>query len=249
MKNDNNLKKINDLGIILSLLNTAKDNTSEVYVWRIIGSEKHIAQVKIETIRKVRKDFCITTTEGQEKKLEELIGTQSCLDIYIPDSSVLMRCDIKNIDSTKKYYLQIPQYIVQSDRRKSFRVNVYDKSEVKLSFNKSITLMKTMSQSFFKDCFDISAGGFSFFVSKMELKFFQENDPISSIEINTGNWKTKVTAVVSFIREVEPDEFNDFPYKVWRVSCKFTQIDQVGRKYLERFIFERIKEELSVINQ
>ncbi len=249
MENDNKLKKVKDLATILSLLNGAKIHTSEAYVWRIIGQSKHLAQIKIEAIRKLRKDFCIAPAEGQELVVEELIGGQDFIDIYIPDSALLLRCLMKTADPPKRYYLAIPEFVAQVDRRQSFRLNVYESTEVKLNFSKSITLIKTMSQSFHKDCFDISTGGFSFFVSRMELKFFKENDPISTVEIKAGNWMTRVQALISTIREVEPDEFNGLPYKVWRISCRIIEIDQISRKYLEKFIFERIKNELSAINE
>jgi len=68
------------------------------------------------------------------------------------------------------------------------------------------------------------------------------------VELKAGDWSTKAAAEVVTIREIEPDEHNGLSYKVWRVSCRFTQIDQISRKYLEKFIFERIKEELHAIN-
>jgi uncharacterized protein (UPF0335 family) len=68
------------------------------------------------------------------------------------------------------------------------------------------------------------------------------------MEIKSEKWSTKVSSQVLAIRETSPDEANGFPYKLWRVSCKITQIDPVAKKQLEKFIFERIKEELHAIN-
>jgi hypothetical protein len=249
LANDNKLKKVHDKATILSLLSGAKEGSFEVFIWKIIGNEKHLGQVRIESIRKMRNDFCIIPAEGQDRLIQELMGSHSSVDLYIPDSALLLRCSIKQTDAPFRYYLQLPEFVAQVDRRKSFRLNVHGDSEVKVSFGKSVTVPRPMSQHFLKDCFDVSTGGFSFFVSKMESKFFQINDPITAVELKAGKWSTKAAAEITVIKEVEPDEFNGLSYKVWRVSCKFSQMDQISRKYLEKFIFERIKDELHAINE
>lgn len=246
---DNKLKKVKDLQTILSLLSGAKESNAEVYVWKLIGTTKHLGQVRIEAIRKTRRDFCITPVEGQDRIVQDLMGSDSFVDIYIPESALLLRCNIKSTDAPFRYYVQIPEFVAQVDRRKNFRLNTHDTGEVKVTFSKSVAVPRPMTQHFLKDCFDVSTGGFSFYVSKMESKFFAVNDQVPVVEVKAGKWATKVAAEVAVIREVEPDEFNGLPYKVWRVSCRFSQIDQISRKYLEKFIFERIKDELQAINE
>lgn len=247
--NDNKLKKVKDEATILSLLSGAKESNLEVFVWKLIGKTKHLALAKIETIRKARRDFCIIPAEGQDRLVQELMGSHSYIDLYIPESALLLRCSIKQTDAPFRYYLQFPNFVAQADRRKNLRLNVHETSEVKVSFAKSILEPRPMGQHFLKDCFDISTGGFSFFASKMETKFFKESDSIEQMEIKAGKWSAKVKAEIVLIKEVEPDVNNGLPYKVWRVCCRFTQIDQISKKYIEKFIFERIKDELHVINE
>lgn len=249
MANDNKLKKVKDEATILSLLSGSKENNAEVFIWKLIGGSKHLGQVRIESVRKLRGDFCIIPIEGQDRIVQDLMGNQSFVDLYIPDSALLLRCQVKTSDAPYRYYLQIPDFIAQVERRKSFRLNVHASGEVKVSFGKTVTIPRPMTQHFLKDCFDISSGGFSFFVSKMETKFFMVNDKIPLVELKNGKWSTKAEAEVAMVREIEPDEYNGLTYKVWRVSCRFTKIDQISRKYLEKYIFERIKDELHVINE
>jgi hypothetical protein len=246
--NGNKLKKVNDESTIMSLLSSAKEGSFEVYIWRLIGDSKHVAHVKIESIRKSRGDFSIAPMDLADRKVQELIGSQNFIDLYIPDSALLLRCSIKQTDAPHRYYLHLPEFVAQVERRKSFRVNVHETSEVRLNFNKAIPFPRHMTQQFNKNCFDISTGGFSFFVSRMESKFFKVNDPIRSVVVQIGNWTTKINAEVALIKEVEPDEYNGLTYKVWRVCCRFNQIDQISKKYLEKFVFERLKEEVHAIN-
>lgn len=249
MSNENKLKKVKDEAVIVSLLSSTKEGEQEVFIWRLVGGSKHLANVRIESIRKPRRDFCIVPALGHEKQVQELMASQNYIDLYVPESALLLRCNIKQTDAPVRYYLQLPEFAAQVERRKSFRLNVYQSDEVQLRFSKSVSLPRPMSQAFHKSCFDISAGGFSFFVSRLESKFFQIHDPIRNIELQIGDVKTKVSAEVALVKEVEPDEHNGLTYKVWRICCRFKQIDQVSVKHLEKFIFERIKEELHAINE
>ena len=249
MANDNKLTKVKDQATILSLLSGAKESSAEVFIWKLIGNTKHLGQVRIESIRKTRKDFCIIPAEGQDRLIQDLMGSLNQVDLYIPDSALLLRCNVKQTDAPYRYYLQLPDFVAQAERRKNLRLNTHQTSEVRVSFGKSVSTPRPMSQHFLKECFDISTGGFSFFISKMEAKFFQVDDPISQVEIKAGDFSTKINAEIATIREIEPDEFNGLTYKVLRVSCRFAQIDQISKKYIEKFIFERIKDELHAINE
>ncbi len=247
MANDNKLKKVSDPAMIYSLLSTAKELGTEVYVWRLIGNRKVMGSVRIEALRKLRSDFSIVPQEGNSQAVQDLFGGQNFIDLYIPDSALLLRCNVKTTDAPARYYLQIPEFVAQVERRKSFRLNVYGSGEVNASFSKTVTTPKPGTQQFSKNLYDLSVGGFSFYVSRLEAKLFQAGDPLPGVLLKTGTWKGKISAKVSMIREVEPDVHNGLQYKVWRISCKFTEIDEVGRKYLEVYIFERMKSDLHAI--
>ncbi len=248
MNSGNKLNKVHDNVQIISGLNSAKEDSSEIYLWRFVGSSKHIGLSRIEVVRKQRGDFCVVPSEGQDRIVQELLSSQTHIDLYIPSKSTLMRCRIKQTDAPFRYYLEIPEFIAQVERRKELRLNVYEQQEIKVSFGKTALLPREISQFFLKSCFDVSTGGISFLVSKIEAKLFNESDLIPNMDIKTKSWSAKISTQVLSIRETEPDESNGFPYKVWRVSCKITQIDLATRKQLEKFIFERIKEELHAIN-
>lgn len=249
LANDIQLKKVTDEHIILSLLSGAKDSRSEVFVWKLIGNQKHLGLARIESIRKIRKDFCLTPLEGQESLIQDLMGCQDLVDLYIPSSSTLLRCIIKQADAPDRYHLQLPEFIAQVERRDNLRMEIDGNSEVKLSFTKSIILPRKMSQRFTKNCFNISTGGFSFYISKMETNYFQMKDLISSVEVSADKWSTKVESEIVAIKEIEPDENNGLSYKVWHVSCRFSKIDPISQKYLENYILERIKKELHAISK
>lgn len=248
MSEGNKLNKVQDPLVIQSNLNSVKESCIDVYVWKFVGGVKHLAVSRIEAIRKQRNDFCIVPQEGQDRLLQDLMSGQSNIDLYIPDKALLFRCRVKQTDAPFRYYLEFPDFVAQAERRSSLRVLPKPEDELKISFGKSVTAPRQMSQHFLKPCFDISVGGLSFYVSKTESKFFRIEDIVKDIELKNSNWGTKISFQVLDVRETEPDELNDFAYKAWRVSCKILQIDPVSKKHLERFIFERIKGELHAIN-
>jgi len=248
LKSRNKLKKVNDFAVILNMLNGAKENNTEVYIWKLVGDKKHLAQVRLESVRKTKRDFAIVPNEGQERSLQDIIGFSRYVDVYLPESSLLFRAAIRTSDPPFRYYLEIPEFVAQLDRRSNLRLILESPSEVKISFQKMMEGPRPISQYFHKDCYDVSTGGFSFYVSKMESKFFGPGDPFELL-MRIDRISIKAKSQISVIKEIEPDEFNGLNYKVFRVGCKFTEIDQLAKKYLEKFIFERIKEELRVINE
>jgi hypothetical protein len=68
------------------------------------------------------------------------------------------------------------------------------------------------------------------------------------MQLKIGDRNIPIDANIVLIREIEPDTSNGLNYKVWRICCKFEKIDEIQKKFLEKYIFERIKDELSVIN-
>ena len=248
MKSSNDLSKVQDEGIILGLLQGAKDKGCEIFVWRFLGGEKHLGLTRIESIRKLRGDFCIVPQPGQERAVQELIGSLNCIDLYVPEYCLLLRCDIKQTDAPQRYYLKIPEFVAQIDRRKSARLNTQGDDSIQVKFSKLPPIPKGIKQQFTKNCFDLSAGGLSFYTSRQESKFFKVGDIDKELQLRAGDIQLNLDGEVTSVIEVEPDEFNGLSYKVWRVSYRFLNIDQISQKNLERFIFKRIKDELHVIN-
>lgn len=238
-----------DRGTILSLIKGAKERSLDIFFWKMIGDTKMMGQIKIDFVRKSKNDFSISPLEGQQQVIREILGSQDMVDVYIPELHLLFRTKINKPCHSQKYYLKLPEYVALVERRKSFRINTYNQGEIEINVFKSDNSLRTQQQQFRKKCYDVSAGGFSFLVSKMEHRFFKKNDSLCNVDLLTKNKSIKSHAKIIDVYEVAPDEFNNFHYKVWRVSCRFTKIDDLSKKYLEKFVFERLKEDLSVINE
>lgn len=246
LSNEVKFTQITSISAIYELLQSAKDFTSDVFIWRLLAGEEHLGHVRVESLNKTRKDFTIVSHSLHEKIVQNLLLNQSTIDFYIPNSSLLFRCHIKSSEGGQRYTFHFPVEISQVDRRSTSRINTHQEEDLGIQF-----LAKSergVSQQFLKKCFDMSAGGLSFYTSRMEQKFFQDGSLISEMKIKTEKWATKVDAEVVMIKEMEPNEFNGIPYKVWRVCCRFKGLDDLHKQQLNRYILQKIKDELHAIN-
>lgn len=239
------MTKIEDPAIIYELLMGCKENKCDIFVWKMVGGEEHLGAVQLESVSRSRRDFSIIPHDNHEEDVQNLMMHQSYIDFYIPNAQLLFRCQIKTNGGPIRYTLQLPSEVSQIDRRSARRVNTEDE-RFKVSFQSQNPYGQT--QQFVKNCFDVSAGGMSFYVSKIERKFFQEGGVLKDILIDSSEWKTQVTAQMVLVKELEPNEFNNLPYRVWRVCCRFKGVDEKTRQLLDQYIFERIKGELHAIN-
>ncbi len=246
---DNQLKEVKDKATIFSLLSGAKENDSDVFVWRLIGGQKHLGRMKVESFRKSDSVLCLVLVDENLGLVKEIVGNLGHVDLYIPDCAMLLRCDLKSTDRGQRYYVKIPPLVVQLERRKSLRLVPTDEDPVTVSITKSVKKMGGGFQQFKKPCVDISIGGFSIYVSKLELKHFQIGDEISSGEIIFQTRKLLIAAQVCSIIEIAPDDFNKNPYKIWRVNFRFSSHNQLSMRQLEKYIFEKINQDLHVITK
>lgn len=245
---DGKLKKISDTQAVLSVLSTIKELGLEAHLWKLVGEEIYLAGVTLEAIRKSTNDICLVPIKGQEDAVSNIVGNNVFLDVQVPNSSIFFRCKLKSIKSPYRYYVSIPEFFALPERRAGLRVKFEEGSDVKVSFNKTNGATKSIGQKFIKNCYDVGAGGFSFLVSRTELKYFNADDVISNVEMMLGEDTVKLSVVVNVVREIVPDEFNGLSYKVWRVSCKYRKLEGNGNKAIEKYIIKKIKEEINDIN-
>lgn len=246
MAKDVLLSKIQDPAIIYELLMGCKETHSDVFIWKMIGGTEYLSQVRVESVSKSRKDFSIIPMDDREIEVQNLLMNQSYIDFYIPDSLLLFRCQLKTNFAPIRYTFNLPQEVSQVDRRATKRVSTYEDNDLQISFLSQNE--RGQNQQFSKPCFDLSGGGLSFYISRMEKKFFREGEMLKEVSISTPSGSSKVKAEMILVKEIEPNEFNGLPYRVWRVCCRFKEIDNPSKLLLDRFILEKIKGELHVIN-
>jgi len=239
---NNKLKKNFNAWAIFSLINNAKLLDKTVVGWRMIGGKKVTVELKIRIIRKFRNEMVIRVTEPRNRNtLGNLISGSDRLNVFLSEDLVLFQSDVKKADENGDVTISIPKMIAQIDRRKHLRLFVEEGLTVHANFFKSNHAQKTMKQQFAKTCFDVSAGGLSFVISKMERRYFGINDMVNNIRLTMNHEVVDLTASVVNILEVEPDPHNGLHYKGWKVCLAYTKPKAEQVKLINDFVFKYIE--------
>lgn len=237
----NTLKKNKSKWAIFSLINNTKINKSQIMGWRIVAGKKVTSEIFIRVIRKFRNEFVVrAVSENEKNKLNNLLASSGTLNFYLVNDMVLFQSNVKHIDPNGDFVFSIPEMIAQIDRRKHMRLFLDKSVSATCVFQKENHGHRVAKQQFQKDCFDISAGGLSFFISRAEGKFFEVGDSIDHIRIKIdGRWVNVKGDVVNVL-EVEPDERNQLHYKARKVCIKYFDTAEKARKSIDEFVFQHL---------
>lgn len=235
------LKKNFNSWAIESIINNTKKSNKSVLGWKIVGGKKVTVEVVFHIIRKFRNEIVIKAIGEQGKqKLGNLVAGSKKINFYLPDDMVLFQTDVKHVEQNGDIRIKIPTMMAQLDRRKHLRLFVEESMNIKVNFSKENNGHRVLTQQFEKSCFDISAGGFSFIISKSEARFFNLNDSINNIEVQIGDIKLKANCEITNILDVEPNVGNKLNYKGWKVCFRYTKINPKSIKAIDEFVFRYV---------
>jgi c-di-GMP-binding flagellar brake protein YcgR len=240
------LNKITREKVIAGFIQTAKDKAEEVYVWKITNDRKIMAKVNFDIIRRSKNEIVISPDPSDEEAFEFVIGACEEVNFYLAGTAVMFKAKVKQHLENLKVIISYPSFVAQVERRKSLRLNSYKNGDVRVNFCKTMVIPKVLTQSFNKICFDISMGGFSVLVSKIEAKFFSAGDPIAEATLFIGGRKITTMADVLNVSEIEPGGEVDIMYKVWKVSFRFDLMSKKDQEFINKYVFENSKQLNSV---
>jgi hypothetical protein len=236
-QSSNPLKKNHAAWAIFSILNNTKLQSKPVMGWRLIGDKKVTVELNLHIIRKFRNELVFKAEGENQIVLSHLVAGSDKLNIFLPNDLALFQSKIKVFENGL-VTLSMPEMIAQVDRRKFMRLPVDDGIDCSIKFFKQSHLQQRNIQSFDRKCFDVSAGGLSFIVSKAEEKFFKSGDFILGLELKIDGIVNTMSAQVVNILDIEPNERNKLIYKGSKICLRFTQIDQKAQKFIQDFVFK-----------
>jgi len=235
----NTLKKNDSKWAIFSLINNTKLSENQVLGWRIVAGKKVTSELYIRVIRKFRDEFVVRgKSEKESNTLNNLIASSGVLNFYLVDDMALFQSEVKHVDSNGDFVFSMPKMIAQIDRRKHMRVFMNSEVGAKIRFFKENEGHRVTKQQFEKSCFDLSAGGLSFFISRAESKFFNLEDEIEKIELSMNGAKVRLKATIVNVFDVEPDERNQLNYKAKKVCIRYKDTDPQVVKKINQFVFK-----------
>lgn len=235
----NKLKKNNSAWAIFSIINNTKISEKPIVGWRMVAGKKVTVDLYIRVIRKFRNEFVIRPVkESGQKTLADLIAGSENLNLFFPEDLVLCQSNVKKIDSNGDITITMPEMIAQIDRRKYLRLFRESGVNIGIEFKKELGTHTERVQFFTKDCFDISAGGLSFIISRTESKYFHKDNNINSMILNLDGKKTKISGRVVNIFDIEPDDQNGLIYKSKKVCIQFMEPTVKQQKVINDYVFQ-----------
>lgn len=234
----NTLKTNRNGHAIYSILNNTKIQGKPAVAWRLASGKKITAEVFFRVVRKSRGELLLRGTDpANQKILSTLISGRDKINIFLPEDMALFQAEIKSYETFGDATVKIPRMIAQVDRRKHLRLFLGEESLATARFFKESKLQSGGKQLFDKSCHDLSAGGLSFVVSRMEGKFFAKGELLKGLAIRAENREARVDAKIVSIHEVEPDGQNKLHYRGLKVCVNYTAISDKDRKFLNDLVF------------
>lgn len=239
--NKNVLKKNFQDWAIFSIVNNTKLNDKPIIGWKIIAGKKVTAEVVFHTLRKFRDEIVIRAVGHKSKiTLTNLTVGSNKLNFYLPDDLVLFQTEVKHIERNGDIRVKMPKMIAQVDRRKHLRLVADEKMTISLSFNKESQALNKGPQKFEKKCFDISAGGCSFIISKIEKTYFTVGEKIADVRLVLGGDVVSVNAKIVNILEEKPNSRNGLLYQGWKICTKNTFLHSQDKRIVDDFVFKYV---------
>lgn len=237
----NKLKKNYDESAITSIIESNKALDKQVIGWRFVGDKKVTVDLKIRVIRKFRNEivFMPLSDEGNYT-LQSLVNGAEKLNFYFPDDMALFQVEVKSFESKNDLVVKYPKMIAHIDRRKFLRLFLEENLKACVKFSKKNHGQLTSAQFFTKSCFDLSAGGLSFIVSRSELRFFQMEDKVE-MQLELNDFATKVIGKIVNIFEIAPNKFNKLNYKGWKICFDFQGLAPEVQRRINDFVFSHIE--------
>ncbi len=234
----NKLLPIKSSDQIFEMINNARNKNSTLLVWRLGGDNKITTQVHIKLIRKSRREMELLP--GIEiNKLKKIIAGRENVNFYLPDEAILFQSNIKGFDDKMNLRVSLPEMVAQVDRRKQLRLFMDDTTSFNIQFKKSYQQHRTHTQAFSKNCYDLSAGGLSFIVSKMEQKFFKPNDDFL-VKMNVENREIEVNVKIINIIPIEPNSNNKLVYSGAKICTQFQNLSPDVKNLLQIFVLKYV---------
>lgn len=244
----NKLTKNDSEWAIFSIINNAKLKNKTLVAWRIVGGRKVTVDVSIRVIRKFRCELVMTPQSSRSQvMLSDLVAGADKLNFYLVEDMVLFQSKVKHRDPSGDLTVSIPTMIAQIDRRKHLRLFIEENNPVYISFSKQTNFHQSSIQHFNKACYDLSAGGLSFIISKLETKYFKTGDKITQVKLKLGEDIIVLDGEIVNIFNIEPNEVNKLNYKGLKICIKYTRIKPEHQKQISDFVFKYIDFSLNVV--
>ena len=237
---DNKLKKIHDARQISAMLISAKEKHHPVYVWRIVGDKKIMAEVQLDLVIPTRGEIRLSPKGDSQLAFTHVVGGCDTVNLFFSHTAILFQSSIKGSHGEHGLIVSMPSFVAHMERRHWLRMPGENHPKLRIQFNKRVTYPRTMNQFFSKSICDLGAGGASFYATKAELRFLSEGELLKGLELVIDGKKIKVNVNILRIQEQAKQAFPASLGKLYKVSLRFDHIDKKDQETLAKYVFQNL---------
>lgn len=203
------------------------------FAWKSLNGVIEKCELKIKAFRN---DYCeieLEVREGQGQNLQNVIGGDRKISIYVPEMALSFQAPLKNITDGYKIKIEIPQDYSIHERRKHERVCPEQKCFVAIEVNKQV---------YKKAIYDISMGGFAIILPKIERMGIEKDAEFPSVTIFLMGPKDKIIVnarcTSSFL--FDRFKFEGLPYGGQKISFCFKDMSVEDKKRIQDFMVSEL---------
>lgn len=231
-----------DAKFIFDILKAAKNNGSLIIAWKEIGKSKQTAYLKLELIRKYKRELVFLPEQGQLKELEMIISEDRGIRLFLAESAIFFQVEVKKLNDKGQLICHFPNIMAQVERRHSLRLVMDNDLYVQIKFSKNVSTQQHSTQLFDRHCYDLSSEGCSLILTRQESKLFNIGEKINRMNLCLdGKKEYQVEGKIINILSVEPGVDNKLIYKGSRLCIQFIDLNHLIKKALETFVFNHIQ--------
>ncbi len=209
-----NMKEFEEL-----LLQTVKSD-SDTFIWDMVGPEIIKVPIRIKSFNSYKKQISFEVDSRAKNYMKNLISSNGLLKMFMPNVQFIFVAPVFKY-SGNSLIVGYPSASKRHDRRKSKRFEPLVPISCKLG---------TLS----KECFDISLGGFSLIVNKMEYnKASMEIGQVFDCKVGFPLEKVNITGQIVNVKDIKPFELDRFPYGAKKISFQVGGTDGEYHKNVE----------------
>lgn len=239
--NRNKLRQNKNSKDIYAYLNNARVQKDVVIAWLLVGKEKMTAEVCIQNLKRFRDEIQFRPLPHMKKQLEKIVSNADKVNFYLQDSSVLFQSKIKEFNEERGLCIRFPEMIAQLERRKHFRLLIGENIRVKANFAKNSDASFDQSSFFEKKLHDVSSGGLSFIISRLEEKYFRKGDVLRDVELILEDESFFLDAKIMACVPVEPNEYNKLAYRGIKICTQYLEVSKQTQQTIDHFVFQHLQ--------
>ncbi len=228
------LEKIKNIKAVYSMLKNTKLLREPLILWRFVGEQKVTAKVDLVLVRKYRNEIVLKPRADYIEEYKQIVSVAERVNFFIPYYSLLFQCRLKGVEDSLNSIFDSPCEYAQVDRREHVRIPLSDHSKVGVLIAKTV-VSNDLKVNLVKSAFDMSAGGFSILVSKLDERYFVSGRTFDKVYIKIFNKPFKVKAKVVNNIAVNPKD-HDVYYPSFKISFQFLDISKSGLQDISRLI-------------